>query len=213
MTLDEHGPFAVSDAIVITSPGVRGHDSLFVSDGRFRSRPTTDSSPVIEAAGAYAVPLMVESAVASRPSPERHVYDLIPGNPATFALVRRAVEEWEIRRMLVIRPGDLAAVFVSGHAEARNGRPTRAAGMDVADPDVREKWVGTWEDRTQALEQHLLADGRYSETRNGRAGAFTGRYWVRENRITYLDDSGFWAFGEQLEGTLHHAGFMMTRRR
>jgi hypothetical protein len=42
--------------------------------------------------------------------------------------------------------------------------------------------------------------------------ACTGRYWVRDDRITYLDDSGFWAFGELRDGTLHHAGLVMNRR-
>ncbi|MFD5823633.1 Atu4866 domain-containing protein [Nesterenkonia xinjiangensis] len=41
--------------------------------------------------------------------------------------------------------------------------------------------------------------------------AYTGRYWVRGTKITDLDASGFWAFGELLGSTLHHAGFVMAR--
>jgi hypothetical protein len=222
---DDHRRILVKGAHVATMDPALPHlpcSDVLIEDGRIvavgpdegvlRAGRFDHPSEIIDAMGAYAVPLTVDSAVAQRPASQRHVYDVIPGNCATFALVRRAVGDSEIRRMLVIRPADLAAVYVSGHAEARDGRPTRPAGADVADASMREKWVGTWEDPARALEQHLLADGRYSETRNGRAGAFTGRYWVRDDRITYLDDSGFWAFGEQLDGTLHHAGFTMNRQ-
>ncbi|MFJ3404986.1 Atu4866 domain-containing protein [Promicromonospora sp. NPDC090134] len=203
--------FVLRGATVMRTPSTSARENLYVSDGVL-VEPLTGEPAVVEATGTYAVPLTVDSAVAQRPVPQRHVHDLVPGNRATFALVRRPVGESQIRRMLVIDPADLAAVYVSGHLEARDGRPTRPAGADLSDPAVRETWVGTWVDPARGLEQHLMADGRYSETRNGRADAYTGRYWVRDGRITYLDDSGFWAFGELLDGTLHHAGFVMNRR-
>ena len=59
--------------------------------------------------------------------------------------------------------------------------------------------------------QELRPDGRYSETRNGRADAYTGRYWVRGAEIAYLDDTGFWAFGELVGDELRHADFVMRR--
>ena len=212
MTRRTTGRFVLRGAIVMRTPSTPAREDLYVSEGVLRAGPFDDTTEVIEARGAYAVPLTVESAVAQLPLAQRHAHDLVPGNPATFALVRRGVGESQIRRMLVIHPADLAAVYVSGHLEAYDGRPTRAAGADLADPALRETWVGTWVDPSRRLEQHLSGDGRYSETRNGRAGAYTGRYWVRDGRITYLDDSGFWAFGELLDGTLHHAGFVMNRR-
>lgn len=206
-------PFVVRGATVMRTPATPVRESLYVAEGRLQSQPPGGSVDVVEGNGAYAVPLMVDSAVAQRATADRHAHELIPGNPATFALVRRPVAETQIRRMLVVTPSDLLAVYVSGHAEAVDGRPTRRPGVDVADPEVWIRWGGTWEDRARGLEQHLSADGRYSETRNGRANAYTGRYWVRGDRITYLDDSGFWAFGELVDGTLHHAGFLMNRRR
>ncbi|MFD1860783.1 hypothetical protein EHW97_11605 [Aeromicrobium camelliae] len=39
-----------------------------------------------------------------------------------------------------------------------------------------------------------------------------GAYRTRGQRIVPLDDSGFWAFGERLDGVLYHADFVMTRR-
>jgi hypothetical protein len=170
------------------------------------------SGAVIQATGAHVVPLTVESALSQRGDSDASSYALDPGNPATFAVVRRTVTENEIRRMLVVSPRDLVAVLVDGHVEARDGRPVRPAGAEVADAETARAWVGTWSDPASGLDQHLLADGRYTETRGGRADAYTGRYWVRGARITYLDDSGFWAFGELLDGVLHHAGFVMTRR-
>lgn len=130
---------------------------------------------------------------------------------ATFALVRHSVSESQVRGMFIVDPRDLAAVYVSGHLEVQDGAATRPAGADLADPAVRDTWVGTWEDPGRDLQQHLGADGRYSEIRGGRVDAYTGRYWVRDDRIAYLDDSGFRAFGELVGTTLHHAGFVMDR--
>lgn len=166
---------------------------------------------VIDAAGAHVVPLTVESAMSQRGHPGAAASELVAGNPATFAVLRRSVSENEVRRMLVVSPRDLVAVLVDGHVEARDGKPVRPAGVDVADDATARSWVGTWSDPASGLDQHLLPDGRYSETRGGRADAYTGRYWVRGSRITYLDDSGFWAFGQLVDGVLHHAGFVMTR--
>lgn len=204
--------FVVTGATVMETPRTLVDRDLSVSDGVLVPGPADPAAPVVAAPGTYAVPLLVDSAVAQRPAAQPGVYDLVPGNPATFALVRRPVSESQARRMLVVDPADLAAVYVSGHLEARDGQPTRPAGADLADPAARETWVGTWEDPGRGLQQHLGADGRYAETRGGRANAYTGRFWVRDDRITYLDDSGFWAFGELLDGTLHHAGFVMNRR-
>jgi adenine deaminase len=57
----------------------------------------------------------------------------------------------------------------------------------------------------------LLVDSSV-RARSGQTDAYTGRYWVHDGRITYLDDTGFWAFGELLDGVLHHAGFVMHKR-
>ncbi|WP_222928310.1 MULTISPECIES: Atu4866 domain-containing protein [Cellulomonas] len=204
-------PFVVTGARVHETPGTVVDRELVVADGVFLpDRPDGDVE-VVAAPGAHAVPLVVDSAVAQRPPAERGVYDLVPGNVATFALVRRRVSESQIRTMLVVDPADLVAVHVRGHAEVLDGRPTRPAGEDLAEAAARDAWLGAWEDPGRDVVQHLRPDGRYSETRSGRVDAYTGRFWVRDGRITYLDDTGFWAFGELLGRTLHHAGMVMTR--
>ncbi|MFD2794963.1 Atu4866 domain-containing protein [Promicromonospora vindobonensis] len=207
------GPFVLSGAHVMETPRTLVSRDLHVSGDVFVPGPPERGVAVLAARGAYAVPLMVDSAVAQRPESQHGAYDLVPGNSATFALIRHPVSESQVRTMLVVDPDDLAAVYVSGRLEVRDGEATRPVGADLADPAVRDDWVGTWEDPGRGLQQHLGADGRYAETRGGRANAYTGRYWVRDGRITYLDDSGFWAFGELLDGTLHHAGFVMSRQR
>ncbi|GAA4697243.1 protein Atu4866 [Promicromonospora umidemergens] len=206
------GPFVLRGANVMETPGTLVSRDLLVSGAVFVPELSDRGATVLAAPDAYAVPLMVDSAVAQRPESQHGAYDLVPGNSATFALVRRPVGESQVRRMLVVDPDDLAAVYVSGRLEVRDGRATRPAGADLTEPAVRDDWVGTWEDPGRGLQQHLGADGRYAETRGGRPNAYTGQYWVRDGRITYLDDSGFWAFGELLDGTLHHAGFVMRRQ-
>lgn len=212
MTPPGSGTFAVTGALVRTPSGSVARGDLHVVGERLAAGPAEPGTEVVDAEGAYAVPLFVDSALATLSPGRRGQYDLVPGNPATFAVVRRPVSEAQVRTMLVVDPRDLLAVWVAGHLEARDGAPTRPAGQDVADTSVRDTWVGTWHDPRRDLQQHLRPDGRYSETRGGRTDAYTGRYWVHADRITYLDDSGFWAFGQLLDGVLHHAGFVMTRR-
>lgn len=210
MTQGDPTSLIVAGARVASGAEVEVARNLFIAAGVFVNGPL-EAVDVFDAQGGYAVPLLVESAVAERPTGQRGIYDLRPGNPATFALIRRPVTEFQIRRMLVVNPADLVAVYVGGHQEVRQGAAIRPAGEDLVDPETSALWVGTWEDPMRGLQQHLAVDGRYSETRGGRKNAYTGRYWVRDARITYFDDSGFWAFGELLDGTLHHAGFVMTR--
>ncbi len=212
MTPPSADAFVVTGARVTTTPGTVAPGDLHVVGERLAAEPARPGTAAVAADGAYAVPLLVDSAVVQLPPTRRDGYDLVPGNPATFAVVRRPVTEAQVRRMLVVDPRDLLAVWVAGHLEAWDGGPTRPSGQDVADPAVHATWVGTWHDPHRGLQQHLRPDGRYSETRGGRADAYTGRYWVHADRITYLDDSGFWAFGQLVDGVLHHAGFVMTRR-
>jgi hypothetical protein len=69
--------------------------------------------------------------------------------------------------------------------------------------------MGVWIGEHDFLHQELTPDGRYDETRGGRPHAYEGRYWIDGDRIDYLDDLGFWAFGEFRGEELHHAGYAM----
>ncbi|GAA1879620.1 hypothetical protein GCM10009753_03600 [Streptantibioticus ferralitis] len=46
---------------------------------------------------------------------------------------------------------------------------------------------------------------------SARPSAYQGRSWIDGTRIDYLDDLGFWAFGEFDGEVLHHAGYRFTR--
>ncbi|PRX46191.1 putative ligand-binding protein with streptavidin-like fold [Prauserella shujinwangii] len=204
------GLLVVRDAVVHITPSRKTRGDIVVTDGTVTHvgssrRPAAPDAVTIEAAGASAVPLLVDSAVRARAPHERNRDDLAPGNRAAFAVIRGSVREDRIRHMLVVSPRDLLAVVVGERVEARHGTPARPP----ADPG--SAWRGAWTDRDRGMTQYLTARGRYSETRGGRADAYTGRYWVHEDRITYLDDQGFWAFGQQVGGILHHAGYVLHR--
>lgn len=72
-------------------------------------------------------------------------------------------------------------------------------------------YVGMWVTADHHIRQELLPEGRYDEARGERASAYTGRYWVKGNRIEYLDDTGFSADGEFDGDVLHHGGYIFYR--
>jgi hypothetical protein len=192
-------PFVFTDATVHVTPARSTHGDLWVSGGRI-AHAGPAGARVIDARGASVVPLMVDQ------GPDGS-HDLVPGNPATFAVTRSPVSESQIRGSLMIDPDDLIAVVIAGRLMAWQGAPTSDAAAEQGSPT----WVGAWIDESHAMEQHLLANGRYTETRSGRTDAYTGRYWTHGTHIAYLDDTGFWAFGEQYRDVLYHAHFVLTR--
>jgi Agrobacterium tumefaciens protein Atu4866 len=205
-------PFAFTDATVHVTPTRSVRGDIWVADGKItRSGPADGPRPtnarIIDASGAAIVPLMVDTAVRARPAGERGINDLVEGNSATFAVTRSRVGESQIRGALMINPDDLVAVVIAGKLMAWQGAPTSAAAAEQGSPT----WVGAWIDDANAMEQHLLENGRYTETRSGRIDAYTGRYWTHGKHIAYLDDTGFWAFGEQYEDVLYHAHFVLKR--
>ncbi|MEV6598221.1 Atu4866 domain-containing protein [Actinoplanes sp. NPDC051346] len=106
---------------------------------------------------------------------------------------------------VVLSRGDVRALLTRGQPVIWNGEPLdRAAGPDPA-------WTGVWVDRAGWLHQELRPDGRYDETRGGRRHAYTGRYWVDGDRIDYLDDSGFYAFGDVIGEELFHAEYILEK--
>ncbi len=174
---------------------------------------------ILDGSRGVAVPLVVKTLEDERSAPTR-LRDkvLVTGNEATFALIGRQVTQREAWNALIVRPGDLLALVLRGRVAVRDGTLTDAVATTateasaMAGPDRDDPRLGTWLDRSGWLEQTLEPDGRYHETRGGRRRAYTGRYWLSDDRIVYLDDSGFWAFGEFDAGRLHHAGYVMRLR-
>lgn len=129
---------------------------------------------------------------------------VVPLGASSYAVVRGRYDASRTAISMIVRPADLVAIVLDGVVVARDGRPTADA---TSDPT----WVGAWRDEAQDMTQHLRVEGRYSETRQGRPDAWTGRWWSRGAEIVYLDDTGFWAYGEQRDGVLHHAHFVLVR--
>ncbi|MDH5832809.1 Atu4866 domain-containing protein [Luteimonas kalidii] len=103
------------------------------------------------------------------------------------------------------RPTDHHA---SGHLpDRRSSTGPTAADDAIAAGSV----VGTWTNDDGFVRLVLCADGRYEEARGSRTGVYRGRYALRGARIEYLDDSGFFAFGELIDDSLHHGGMVLRR--
>jgi hypothetical protein len=72
-------------------------------------------------------------------------------------------------------------------------------------------YVGMWMTADEHVRHELLADGRYVEARGLRVAAYTGRYTVADDHIDYVDDTGFTAHGDFVNGVLHHGGMILHR--
>ncbi len=143
---------------------------------------------------------------------------LAPGADATLVVVpdQHAADLPAALHTAFARPELLLAVLHEGRPVRWGGGPVGATSTRTGlQPDrvaVDPSRVGVWVDTEDFLHQELTADGRYDETRGGRPHAFQGSYWIDGDRIDYLDDLGFWAFGRFAGDALHHAGYTMHRK-
>ncbi|AVT32941.1 amidohydrolase [Plantactinospora sp. BC1] len=143
---------------------------------------------------------------------------LTPGQAADIAVLRLADAPGTPAGAVPARGTHLDVLVTGGKIRLYDGRPLDTArttepapeGAPVHDP--AHPFLGMWVDDNDFVRQELLPDGRYDEARGDRPSAYQGRYWINGNRIDYLDDLGFWAFGEFQDGSLHHAGYRFTRR-
>lgn len=72
-------------------------------------------------------------------------------------------------------------------------------------------YVGMWRTADSHVRHELLANGRYVEARGTREAAYTGRYVIAGDHIDYVDDTGFTADGDFVDGVLHHGGMILHR--
>jgi hypothetical protein len=178
-----------------------------------------DDAIVVDCTGMIIVPAVIDTvALAGLRSRRRdRVGTLTPGNPATFAVLpnsstsgRQAALE-----MLVWRPEQAVAIVSDGVVQQWNGRrlvPDVPIEDGLEQRNVDSPYLGMWIDENDFVHQELTADGRYDETRGGRPHAYQGSFWIDGDRIVYLDDLGFWAYGQFVDGVLHHAGYTFHRR-
>lgn len=180
-----------------------------------------DNAIVVDCTGTTVVPAVVDTVALAGGRGRRsdHVATLTPGNTTDFLVVpdELAADVPGAVATLTSRPEQVRALVAAG-------RPVLWAGTDVpgritapetgipAAPDlIGNPRLGVWIDREDFLHQELTADGRYDETRGGRRHAYRGRFWIDGDRIDYLDDLGFWAYGEFRGDELHHAGYVMKQ--
>lgn len=181
-----------------------------------------DNALVIDCRGMVIVPMVLDARAALGLNADRSsdIGTLWPGNTGTFAVVdaQLASDSAGAVATVLTRPGSVAAVVIDGKVVLWNGERTANAPAPLDKSLVGEvspsasPYVGMWIDESDFLYQELTAAGRYDETRGGRPHAFQGSFWIDGDRIDYLDDLGFWAFGEFVDGVLHHGPYVLNRR-
>ncbi|AKU98385.1 hypothetical protein AKJ09_05049 [Labilithrix luteola] len=75
----------------------------------------------------------------------------------------------------------------------------------------QERYVGMWVTEDGHIRHELLPGGRYDEARGSRHSAYRGRYTLTGDHIDYVDDTGFTADGDFVDGVLHHAGMVLRK--
>ncbi len=178
-----------------------------------------DDAIVVDCTGTSILPAVVDvvALAGGRGQRSGHVATLVPGNAADFVVVPDACAPDVAGALATVlsRPERVRALIAGGKpvlwagVDAPGRATAPAAGVPASQNLAGDPRVGVWIDREGFLHQELTADGRYDETRGGRPHAYQGRYWVDGDRIDYLDDLGFWAFGEFRGDELHHAGYVM----
>ena len=170
-----------------------------------------DRSIVIDCTG-----MMVMPAVSDYLSP-KDSESLTPGHAAAIAVVR--MNDTDTSTIASAgRPGHLDILLREGEVLVWDGQPVAgqtdgeatAATSFKTNPDSTR--IGMWTDENDFVRQELLPDGRYDEARGDRPSAYQGQYWINGNRIDYLDDLGFWAYGEFSGDKLLHAGYRFTKK-
>lgn len=73
-------------------------------------------------------------------------------------------------------------------------------------------YVGMWVTEDGNIRHELLPNGRYDEARGNRESAYQGSYTIEGNHIEYVDDTGFTADGDFIDGVLYHAGMVLYRK-
>ncbi|UFT99565.1 Atu4866 domain-containing protein [Radiobacillus kanasensis] len=72
-------------------------------------------------------------------------------------------------------------------------------------------YVGMWVTKDGHIRHELLPNGRYDEARGNRKSAYQGSYTIEGNHIEYVDDTGFTADGDFVNGVLYHEGMVLYR--
>ncbi|WP_055713894.1 Atu4866 domain-containing protein [Streptomyces torulosus] len=226
---DEGRPILFTNARILTMDPLigtmTGADLLFVGSLLVGVGPGIitaagdDNAIVVDCTGLTIASAVVDTVALAggRGHRSEYVATLAPGNIPDFLVVpdELAAAVPNAVAMLMTRPEQVRALVAAGRPVLWSGTdvPGRAAapeaGIPAAEDLTGSPRVGVWIDRNGFLHQELTADGRYDEIRGGRPHAYQGRYCIDGDRIDYLDDLGFWAYGEFQGDELRHAGYVM----
>lgn len=106
------------------------------------------------------------------------------------------------------------SALLSAHAQPGAQSRNLEPGPNDHDDPKRHPHLGMWVTADGQIRHELLPNGRYDEQRGQRGQrkhAYQGRYWVKGNRISYLDDTGFTADGEFRGNRFFHGGYVFFR--
>jgi len=171
-----------------------------------------DKSIVIDCRGTLVLPAALDF------TSLKNTGSLTPGNQANVAVIRiKELTDNAFNKEMM--SGNIDLLVIEGKVQVWNGQ--RLPQTDMEEIKTHElnnsadnaSLQGMWVDEHDFVKQELLPDGRYDEARGDRKSAFQGKYWISGNRIDYLDDLGFWAFGEFTNGGLDHAGYRFHKQR
>lgn len=107
-------------------------------------------------------------------------------------------------RWLQVTPLAISALVLLGTAVPN---PSHSKESTVA----AHPYLGMWVTDDGHVRHHLLPGGRYDEARGTRESAYRGRYAIEGDHIDYVDDTGFTADGDFIDGVLYHGGMVLRR--
>jgi hypothetical protein len=108
-----------------------------------------------------------------------------------------------------------AAALFAAVAALQPAWATDALRSDADEGQImtEHNFAGMWVTADGHIRHELLPNGRYDEQRGNRKSAYQGRYTITGNHIDYVDDTGFTADGEFVDGVLYHAGMVLYREK
>ena len=107
------------------------------------------------------------------------------------------------------QPEDALAAAAPALAQ-QDGNPVSSQSRKTNSME-QQSFIGMWVTKDGHIRHELLPNGRYDEARGTRKSAYQGRYTITGNHIDYVDDTGFTADGEFIDGVLHHGGMLFYR--
>lgn len=120
-----------------------------------------------------------------------------------FALLAGAVAIMVLHTGPLVRPELITWEENLGRMNGSHANEARA--------EATHPYVGMWVTADGHIRHELLPNGRYDEQRGARKSAYRGRYAIVGNHIEYVDDTGFTADGDFVDGVLHHGGMIFYR--